>query len=160
MIKNKERLFVELLTMSSDKFNTLLHDWQTSYRKKNNSKLYIFGPSFIHYRTNKFSTQKNQFPAISVTGKACALNCAHCGRKKLSSMISATNAEELFKLAKQLANDGSKGFLLSGGCTSSGSVDFQEVLPAIKKIKKELDLDIFVHTGLISRQMALQLKEV
>lgn len=127
---------------------------------KSDHRLYFFGPGFIHYQTEMYSTEKSQFPAFSATGRACALNCAHCGRKKLASMLPALTSEELFEQARSLADDGSKGFLLSGGCLPNGTIDFRNLLPALKKIKQELGLRIFVHTGLVSRQMACHLKEV
>ncbi len=149
-----------LLEMSSYEFNRILKGQQTDLSYKNDQRLYFFNPGFIYYKTEMYSTQRSQFPAVSVTGRGCSLNCAHCGRKKLTTMLPATTSEELFELANRLASTDSKGFLLSGGCLPNGAVDFEKVLPAIKKIKQELDLQIFVHTGLVSRQMACRLKEV
>ncbi|MHA1214531.1 MAG: radical SAM protein [Candidatus Hodarchaeales archaeon] len=124
------------------------------------SQLHFFVPGFISYQTYQFSSHKKHFPAISITGANCSLSCAHCGGKKLTSMIPAKSAGELYQIAKELSKaKGSEGFLISGGCLPDGSIDFQTVLPAIKQIEKDFGLKIFVHTGLISKSVAKQLKE-
>lgn len=92
------------------------------------------------------------FPAISVTGKACFLDCKHCARKYLEGMIPATTPDELIDVAEALAERGAKGFLLSGGVNSSGKVRVPEFVGAIKEIKSTTDLRINAHIGLASTE--------
>lgn len=91
------------------------------------------------------------FPAISVTGTACSLNCRHCARKYLEGMIPATTPEELLSIAEALAERGAKGFLLSGGVDPSGRVELSRFVPAIREIKSTTDLKINAHIGLTPR---------
>ena len=92
----------------------------------------------------------SSFPAISVTGGSCALNCRHCARKYLEGMIPATTPEELVEIAEALAERGAKGFLLSGGADSSGRVGIASFADAISEIKSTTDLRINAHIGLAS----------
>jgi uncharacterized radical SAM superfamily protein len=91
------------------------------------------------------------FPAISVTGRSCSLDCKHCSRKYLEGMIPATTSEELLDVAEALAERGAKGFLLSGGADSRGRVPISDFLPAIREIKSTTDLKINAHIGLSPR---------
>ena len=94
----------------------------------------------------------DSFPAISITGKACSLNCKHCGRKYLEGMIPATTPDELCAVAEALAHRGAKGFLLSGGADLSGKVRLVDYVDAIKEIKSTTELRINAHVGLISSE--------
>ena len=91
------------------------------------------------------------FPAISVTGRECALKCKHCGRKYLDGMVPATRPEELLEVAEALAERGAKGFLLSGGSDTSGRVRIADFADAISEIKETTDLLINAHVGLSRR---------
>jgi len=88
------------------------------------------------------------FPAISVTGRACSLNCKHCSRKYLEGMAPATTPEDLVAMAEALAERGAKGFLLSGGVDPSGKIRLANFAPAIEEIKSTTDLRINAHMGL------------
>ena len=39
--------------------------------------------------------EKGEYPAISITGESCELNCGHCSGKLLKSMIPASTPEAL-----------------------------------------------------------------
>ncbi len=54
--------------------------------------------------------------AISVTGRQCALDCAHCGRHYLAGMRPAPHALEAVRERRP------KSVLLSGGCDVTGRV--------------------------------------
>ncbi len=109
-------------------------------------------------KINFFITSDN-FPSISVTGNSCSLMCNHCKGKLLNSLIPATTCEELEKIALHLAGQGAKGILLTGGCDEGGHVPIKNIIPAIRKIKKETDLIIITHTGFISLEEAISLKD-
>jgi uncharacterized radical SAM superfamily protein len=92
----------------------------------------------------------SSFPAISVTGRACALNCKHCSRKYLEGMIPATTPDDLLDIGEALAQRGAKGFLLSGGSDIAGKVNLLPFAQAIKEIKSTTNLKINAHVGLAS----------
>jgi len=70
------------------------------------------------------------FPAVSVTGKSCALDCAHCSGRYLAGMEPATSPEGLWAFASGLAARGGTGLI--------------ELIP---RICRELGLRVNVHVG-------------
>jgi uncharacterized radical SAM superfamily protein len=118
----------------------------------------FYTPSFMHYKTSHYCSSPNQFPTVSVTGTSCALNCKHCGGKILETMHPVQTPETLFALATELKHAGAVGCLISGGCLPDGSVPLTPFIPAIRKIKRELGLTVFVHTGIIDPAAATALK--
>ena len=120
--------------------------------------IHFYGPSFMYYKTSYYSSTLTRFPTLSLTGTACALNCKHCESKVLETMQSADTPEKLITLAEKLKQQGAFGLLLSGGCLPDGSIPHAGFVPAIEKIKRELCLTIFVHTGIISLDVAIALR--
>jgi len=121
-------------------------------------KIYFYIPSFMYYKTSYYRSSPADFPTISVTGKACALNCKHCGGKILNTMYSATTPERLYELCAQLKQKEALGCLISGGCLPDGSVPLKNFTNIIEKIKRELGLTIIVHTGIIDFKTAKKLR--
>jgi lipoyl synthase len=119
----------------------------------------FYAPSFTYYKTKYYCSSPNSFPTISVTGTSCALNCKHCGGKVLETMRPALSPKELFELCTKLKQDGAQGCLVSGGCLPDGSVPLNPFISAIKRIKLELGLTVFVHTGIINLETAVALKD-
>ncbi len=121
-------------------------------------KIRFYAPSFTYYKTSHYCSSPIHFPTVSVTGKGCALNCKHCGGKVLETMHPASTPEKLFSLCAELKQKGALGCLISGGCTPNGMVPLEKFVPAIARVKRELGLTVFVHTGIISAETARQLK--
>jgi len=122
-------------------------------------KIRFYAPSFMYYKTRHCSSSPNDFPTISVTGKGCALNCKHCGGTILETMYPAVTPGKLFELCSQLRQKGALGCLISGGCSPDGSVPISKFAETIGQIKRELDLTVFVHTGVIDLHTAKTLKK-
>lgn len=89
------------------------------------------------------------FPAVSITGRRCDLGCDYCRGHYLKGMLPVDSSEGLFELALKLSRRGAKGLLLSGGCDSSGKIDFNDFLGAISRIKSQTEFAINLHTGLL-----------
>jgi uncharacterized radical SAM superfamily protein len=119
---------------------------------------HFYVPSFMHYNTRYYCSSPTQFPTVSVTGTACAINCKHCGGKVLQTMHSATTPGTLFALAEESKQHDALGYLISGGCMPDGSVPLKPFIHTIRKIKRELGLTVFVHTGIIDSATAKALK--
>lgn len=96
--------------------------------------------------------------SVSITGKSCALLCAHCSGRMLAGMTPATSPEELLALAGRLRDKGAHGLLISGGCDREGRVPIDNFLQAIADIKS-MGLQVIVHSGLISGTQANKFKE-
>jgi uncharacterized radical SAM superfamily protein len=115
-------------------------------------------PGARHYQTEHYENDPHRFAAVSLTGTACALNCAHCGRHLLDSMYAAPTPEELTALGRRLLDQGGWGVLLSGGADAQGAVPLHRHLPAIAALK-EMGLRVIVHTGLTDAETARGLYE-
>jgi uncharacterized radical SAM superfamily protein len=121
-------------------------------------KIHFYAPSFMYYKTRHYCSSPTSFSTVSVTGKGCALNCKHCGGKVLKTMQPAKKPEKLFELGAKLKQYGALGCLVSGGCLPDGSVPLKQFIPTLEKIKQELGLTVFVHTGIIDFATAEALK--
>lgn len=105
--------------------------------------------------------QENKFSAVSVTGRQCQLHCAHCKGKLLESMIPAENPEAFLQIAERLRTHGALGMLVSGGADKNGQVPLRKFVPPIAVIKEKYpEFRIIVHTGLIQRAIARELRKV
>ncbi|MFX0103323.1 MAG: radical SAM protein [Candidatus Hodarchaeota archaeon] len=98
-----------------------------------------------------------KFPAISVTGSSCDLQCEHCNKRYLRNMVPALNPESLEKTLKALHSSGGTGALISGGSTKDGVVEMGKYYDTLRKIKNGTGLKLNMHTGLIDRDIARQL---
>ena len=116
-------------------------------------KISFFHPGFIWIDGNR-----GKYPAVSITGAHCQLHCEHCQAKILQSMISAPNPDLLYEKCLKIAEKGNHGVLISGGSDHNGALPWNQFLPAIGKIKKETDLFVSVHSGIIDEETALSLK--
>jgi uncharacterized radical SAM superfamily protein len=121
-------------------------------------KIFFYAPGFVHYENEYFQSSQNAFPSISITGSLCSLNCSHCGRKLLETMIPATSPQILVETCKKIKSKGAVGCLISGGCLQDGSVPINEFVDAIAEAKK-LGLTIVVHTGLMDFKTAIKLRK-
>lgn len=147
----------ETVWHSSDKELHALLDSKTLVSKP--KTVHFYAPSFTYYKTKSYKSSLNSFPTVSVTATGCGLNCKHCGGKVLQTMHATSTPEKLLAAATMIKQNGASGFLVSGGCLPDGSVPLKPFIPTIKRIKRELDLTVFVHTGLIDPQTAQALKE-
>lgn len=104
--------------------------------------------------------ERGQYPAISLTGNSCALNCDHCRRKILEGMISAPEPHILQEVCQRLDKEGSLGILLSGGSDGQGALPWNRFLEAIEWIKQHTSLKISIHTGFVDHETAQGFKNV
>jgi len=117
-------------------------------------------PGTVSYHDNTLTSQKDRFAAISVTGNHCDLRCGHCQGKLLESMIPAGDPETFSQIADRLRLAGALGVLVSGGADQNGEVPLKKFIPSIKVLKeKDPQFKVIVHTGLIRREIAKELKE-
>lgn len=126
---------------------------ETSWKRLGKS-ITFYLPGMFHY-----NGMRGAYPAVSITGSNCQLQCDHCQGKILEPMPSARGPKELVELCNYLAEKGCLGVLISGGCDEYGRLPWEEFLPAISKIKKATGLYISVHCGLLDRHMAQGLKD-
>jgi uncharacterized radical SAM superfamily protein len=120
-----------------------------------------FGRRITVYLPGMFSYQglRGKYPALSITGRACELQCEHCRATTLEPMISADSPERLIKKAMLLSDTGNHGILISGGCDREGKLPWGDFLSAIREIKDKTDLYVSAHCGILDYPTALRLKE-
>ena len=117
-------------------------------------------PGTASYYDNTLALQKDRFAAISVTGGHCDLCCAHCKGKLLKSMIPAEDPEAFLQVADRLRLNGALGILVSGGADQNGEIPLEKFIPSIRELKeKAFEFKVIVHTGLIRRKTAEELKD-
>ncbi len=115
------------------------------------NRVFFYAPSMVRYETSYYKNTSRSFPAISVTGGRCYLNCDHCGGLLLESMLYAETPERLYHLMKMVVQEGGRGCLISGGCNPLGYVPLEPFLPVIARVKREASgFEVVVHTGLAS----------
>jgi uncharacterized radical SAM superfamily protein len=122
-------------------------------------RISFYAPSFMYYKTSYYSSSPTDFPTVSITASSCALKCAHCDGRVLETMYPAVTPEGLFELCKRLKLRGALGCLISGGCLPNGSVPLVGFIGTIGRLKRELDLTVVVHTGVVDFQTAKALRE-
>jgi uncharacterized radical SAM superfamily protein len=122
------------------------------------SNLHISVPSAKTYITDHYRNKRDRFVNISLTGERCALNCEHCKRKLLASMVPAENPKKLKEVGDALLKKGCKGVLISGGASKNGMVPLDGFFDSIQYLK-EKGLQVIVHTGLVDQNTARKLKE-
>lgn len=138
---------------------TLLDVLDSDLFLSRNKRIRFYAPSFMYYKTARYCSSPKDFPTISITGRGCALRCKHCGGRVLDTMYPVATPEELLELCAKLKREGALGCLISGGCLPDGSVPVEKFVGVIERIKRELDLTVFVHTGIVDFQTAKSLKE-
>ncbi len=130
-------------------------------RRKFSNKIAFHMPGMVHYETEFYeATDPLRFPSLSITGPQCSLNCEHCNAHLLETMIPTTTPEKLWETLLEIDRAGGKGCLISGGSTPKGNTPLMKYIPTLKRAKKELDLDIVVHTGVVYPEIASALASV
>lgn len=137
----------------------LLEALNKGFLESKSKTIRFYVPSFMYYKAKNYCSTPEKFPTISITAQNCALNCKHCNTIVLETMLPATTPEELFELCIKLKKRSAEGCLISGGCTPDGSVPLEGFIDAIARVKKELGLTVFVHTGMITQKTANALYE-
>jgi uncharacterized radical SAM superfamily protein len=145
-----------LWRMGDEELSAILDKDLAPSRRKS---IHFYAPSFMYYKTRYYCSSPNDFPTISVTGKGCTLRCKHCGGIVLGTMYPAVTPEALYKLCSKLKEKGASGCLISGGCLPNGAVPLEGFVDAIARVKSELNLTVFVHTGIIDLPTAKALKK-
>jgi len=150
-----EEMLNRCFEATPEELECLFEEGYTVARRRFSNEIHFYAPGMIHFESS-FHMAKNpyRFPAISVTGRSCHLQCEHCRGKLLEEMISAPTPEALLRVCTEVKERGGGGCLISGGSDPDGSVPLDDFLPTIKRVKTEIGLDVVVHTGLVHPEVA------
>jgi len=135
-------------------FRLSIEDLEIIQKTAFNIRLQHFGRVLRAYFPGK------RFPSISLTGSECSLSCAHCDKHYLEHMLDGSSPKKLLEICYELERNGAIGCLLSGGLDENAAVPFEKFLDAIAEIKKETNLVLNAHTGLLSRSIAEKLGKI
>jgi hypothetical protein len=147
----------EILEATPQEIGNLLERASASSWSIFGRKIYFYIPTFLPYASDYNSSKRDLFPSISVTGNSCSLRCAHCNGKMLETMIPVTSGKELVELCRKIDGEGGVGCLVSGGCRPDGSVPIEGFVEALSEVKRQTDLTVVVHTGVLNEETARQL---
>lgn len=123
-------------------------------RKTHGKRLEAYLPGMFSY--NGLS---GKYPALSITGNRCELECDHCMGSTLEDMIDSRSPEILLEKTLRLSEKGVQGILISGGCDSRGRLPWKEFIPVIKEIKNRTGLYVSIHCGLVDDVVSEALKD-
>lgn len=125
-------------------------------RKQGLPPIHFYTPTFKSYASSEIKgCGRNAWPAISITGGDCKLNCDHCRAKILEPMIPARSPEDLWRVVNGIVADGAGGMLLTGGSNHRNEVEYDAYYPVIRRIKDEFSgFRIAMHTALVDAAIA------
>lgn len=72
----------------------------------------------------------------------------------METMIPATTPKRLWEVCIKIKETGGRGCLISGGSLKDGSVPLMDFVPTVKRVKRELKLDVVIHTGIVYPRLA------
>lgn len=151
---------LEDLTLDRDLVSSLESDW-SRLAGRDIPPVHFYTPTFKSYQTSELrDCGKSAWPAVSVTGGDCKLQCDHCKAKILEPMIPARTPGDLWRVVNEIIEDGAKGMLLTGGSNHRNEVEYDDYYPAIRRIKDAFpDFRIAMHTALVDDDIARSMEQ-
>lgn len=137
----KEKATAPLLPMSSEDRALFQRAWDTT-RAHHGSDVTFYLPGMIRY-----GRVRGRYPAVSLTGTWCELQCDHCRGKLLEPMIPVSGPSDLLEKATRLRDRGAHGLLLSGGADKDGRLPWRAYAEAIGRLDPKTGLFLSAHTG-------------
>lgn len=121
----------------------------------------FYTPTFKKFQNPELSgCGKNAWPAVSITGSDCKLQCDHCKAKILEPMIPARTPDELWRTVNRVIEDGAGGMLLTGGSNHRNEVEYDAYYSTIRRIKDTFpQFKIALHTALVDRDIARRMQD-
>ncbi|WP_018952999.1 radical SAM protein [Thioalkalivibrio sulfidiphilus] len=151
---------LEDLPLDRDLVQSLESDW-ASLAGRDIPPVHFYTPTFKSYQTSELKDcGKSAWPAVSITGGDCKLQCDHCKAKILEPMIPARTPEDLWRVVNGIIEDGAQGMLLTGGSNHRNEVEYDNYYSTIRRIKDEFpDFRIAMHTALVDDNIALSMEQ-
>lgn len=123
--------------------------------------IHFYTPTFKSYQTSEINgCGRNAWPAVSITGSDCKLQCDHCKAKILEPLIAARTPEQLWTTVEDLIAGGAQGMLLTGGSNHRNEVEYDLYYPVVRRIKDAWpSFKIAVHTALVDAGAAQRMED-
>lgn len=121
----------------------------------------FYTPTFKSYASSELSAcGKSAWPAVSITGADCKLQCDHCKARVLEPMLEARTPEALWALVNAQIGAGAQGMLLTGGSNRRDEVEYDAFYPTLRRIKNAFpDFRIAVHAALVDAGAARRMED-
>ncbi|MCR4348188.1 MAG: hypothetical protein NUV55_13450 [Sulfuricaulis sp.] len=123
--------------------------------------IHFYTPTFKSFQTSEIKgCGRNAWPAISITGSDCKLQCDHCKAKILEPMTAARTPEQLWTAVEGLVAGGAQGMLLTGGSNHRNEVEYDPYYPVVRRVKDTWpSFKIAVHTALVDTGAAQRMED-
>ncbi len=124
-------------------------------------RIHFYTPTFKAYASSEIrGCGKSAWPAVSITGGECKLQCDHCKAKILEPMIPARTPEALWRVVNEQIAQGAQGMLLTGGSNHRNEVEYDAFYPTVRRIKDTFPaFKIAMHTALVDRDAAQRMED-
>ncbi len=121
----------------------------------------FYTPTFKAYSSSEIAgCGKSAWPAVSITGGDCKLQCDHCKAKILEPMLPARTPEQLWALVNEQIAGGAQGMLITGGSNYRNEVEYDAYYPTIRRIKDTFpQFRIAMHTALVDMDIARRMED-
>ncbi|QKT04386.1 radical SAM protein [Ectothiorhodospiraceae bacterium 2226] len=121
----------------------------------------FYTPTFKSFQTSEIKDcGKSAWPAVSITGGDCKLQCDHCKAKILEPMIPARSPEDLWRVVNEIVEQGGQGMLLTGGSNHRNEVEYDDYYSTIRRIKDNFPhFKIALHTALVTDDIAKSMEQ-
>jgi uncharacterized radical SAM superfamily protein len=129
-------------------------------RAKPGGRIGFHVPTFKSFASSEIGPRRRRaWPAVSITGGECKLQCDHCKAKILEPMIPARTPEDLWRVVNRSIEAGARGMLLSGGSNRRDEVEYDAFYPTVRRIKDAFPgFRIAMHTALVTRDTARRIE--
>ena len=151
---------LEDLPLDAGLISSLEADW-ASLDSSAVPPINFYTPTFKAFQTSELSDcGKSAWPAVSITGGECKLQCDHCKAKILEPMIPARSPEDLWRVVNEIVEGGGQGMLLTGGSNHQNHVEYDTYYSTIRRIKDEFpEFKIAMHTALVNEDIAKSMEQ-
>ena len=138
--------------LSSDDKALFKEAWEIA-RAEHGNAFTFYLPGMVRY-----GNLRGRYPALSITGDKCLLQCEHCRGKLLTPMLKADQPEAFLKAGLEQARKGASGLLLTGGSDGKGQLPWQRFFPVIQELSERTGLYLSAHTGFPDLDSCIRLK--
>ncbi len=130
-------------------------------RGSDQARVNFYTPTFKAYQSSEIaSCGKNAWPAMSITGAECKLQCDHCKSAILEPMVPVTTPEMLWRKVSEVVEQGAEGMLLTGGSNHRNEVEYGPFWSTVRRIKDEYPhFKIACHTALVDEDQARSMEQ-
>jgi uncharacterized radical SAM superfamily protein len=126
-----------------------------------NRSIRFHNPGFKSCQTTELGgCNPHSWPAVSITGGHCQLQCEHCQAKILEPMLPATTPDALWRLVNDQIERGAQGMLLTGGSDHRNEIHYQPFWPVVQRLKAHYPwFEIACHTALVDDDNAQRMAD-